>query len=160
MRGPRTPDDEEARLRELARFEVLDTEPEAEFDNLTRLVASLLDVPIALVSLVDETRQWFKSRHGLEAEFTSREVSFCGHVVAEGQALVVGDAFMDERFADNPLVTGEPRVRFYAGYPLRTQNGHVLGTLCAIDHEARTLEPAEAELLRSLANQTQTIIIY
>lgn len=158
VRSPRIPTDEKARLRELARFHVLDTEPEPEFDNLTRLVASQLDVPIALVSLVDETRQWFKSRHGLDAEFTSREVSFCGHVVADDAPLVVTDACADERFADNPLVTGDPRVRFYAGYPLRTQSGHVMGTLCAIDHEARTLDPAQLEVLRILASQAVQLL--
>jgi PAS domain S-box-containing protein len=131
----------------------MDTPPESSFDDLTTLVARILDVPIALVSLVDADRQWFKSRYGLDAPETPRDISFCGHVVAEQELLVVPDAFEDNRFHDNPLVTGDPRVRFYAGVPLRTPDGHVLGTLCAIDHEARQVSADQLDTLSILGRQ-------
>jgi PAS domain S-box-containing protein len=131
----------------------MDTPPEEAFDDLTALVARSLDVPIALVSLVDADRQWFKSRYGLDALETPRDISFCGHVVAEQEILVVSDALEDNRFHDNPLVTGDPRVRFYAGVPLRTPGGHVLGTLCAIDHHARQVSDQQLDTLRALSRQ-------
>ena len=151
MQSPSLPETEEERQRELDAANILDTAPEAEFDELTQSVARQLNVPIALVSLVDRDRQWFKSRHGLEACQTGRDVSFCGHVVADGKPLIVNDAFEDERFADNPLVLGEPKVRFYAGFPLRTMAGHVLGTLCIIDHKPRTLTDDEVRFAESMA---------
>jgi len=153
MQPPLPPPDEALRLAALLSYGVLDTPPDAAFDQITDLAARLLGVPIALVSLVDDRRQWFKSRYGLGATETPREVSFCGHVVEAGQPLVVPDACVDERFADNPLVTGEPRVRFYAGVPLHTPDGFVLGTLCAIDHAPRDASPADLDLLRFLADQ-------
>ena len=151
MQTPSIPDTEEERQRELDAANILDTAPEAEFDELTQSVARQLNMPIALVSLVDRDRQWFKSRHGLEACETGRDVSFCGHVVADGKPLVVKDAFQDPRFADNPLVVGDPKVRFYAGFPLRTSAGHVLGTLCVIDHEPRTLTDEDLRFAESMA---------
>jgi len=153
MKAPGTPANEADRLASLLTYNVLDTEGEAAFDALTTLAAAILEVPIALVSLVDADRQWFKARYGLEASETSRDVSFCGHVVESSAPLVVNDAFGDNRFADNPLVTGDPRVRFYAGMPLQTPDGFVLGTLCAIDTVPRQLSPAQLELLRLLAGQ-------
>lgn len=153
MKPPGIPPDEPARLQSLKDLQILDTPPEPAFDALTRLAAHIAQVPIALVSLVDADRQWFKSRYGLEAPQTSREVSFCGHVVAARARLIVADSFSDERFSDNPLATGEPHVRFYAGLPLRTPEGHVLGTLCAIDHQARHLAPEQLEMLGLLAQQ-------
>lgn len=153
MKAPRIPKNESERLRALEGYRVMDTEPETGFDDITTLVARILDVPISLVSLVDAERQWFKSRYGLEAPETPRELSFCGHVVAEQELLVVPDAFMDERFHDNPLVTGEPRVRFYAGFPLTTPDGHVLGTLCAIDSEPRKISQKQLDTLRILGRQ-------
>ncbi len=153
MKAPRIPKDEAERLKALDAYRVMDTAPEAAFDGLTTLVARILDVPIALVSLVDAERQWFKSRYGLEAPETPRDVSFCGHVVAENELLVVPDAFEDERFHDNPLVAGEPRVRFYAGFPLATPEGHVLGTLCAIDHDPRQFTEDQLDTLRILGRQ-------
>lgn len=153
MRPPRIPDNEAERLRALESYRVMDTPAEDVFDDLTVIAAQVLDVPIALISLVDADRQWFKSRYGLEAPETPRDVSFCGHVVAEEKPLVVEDAFEDERFSDNPLVRGEPRVRFYAGFPLRTAEGHVLGTLCAIDHEQRSLSDRQRTVLQRLAAQ-------
>jgi len=151
MQPPKMPADESARLAALESYRVLDTGPEPALDALVAVASRLMDTPIALVSLVDEHRQWFKARHGLDAPEAPRDVSFCGHVVADGKELVVPDALADERFADNPLVLGDPRVRFYAGVPLRTMDGHVLGTLCAIDHEPRQLSEAALDLLRGLA---------
>lgn len=153
MKTPGIASNETARLEALESYDVLDTDTEAAFDGLTELAAGILGVPIALVSLVDEKRQWFKSRHGLGATETPRDVSFCGHVVAEAAPLVVLDAFADARFVDNPLVMGEPRVRFYAGMPLRTPDGFVLGTLCAIDHEPRSPTPQQLHMLALLAGQ-------
>lgn len=156
MKPPLTPPDESARLAALRAYEILDTEPESAFDDLTKLAAHITGAPIALVSLIDTDRQWFKSRYGLDAPQTPRDISFCGHVVADDVALVVDDAFVDDRFADNPLVTGEPRVRFYAGVPLRTPEGFVMGTLCAIDHVPRQLTQEQTDLLGMLARQVVT----
>ncbi|HEX7481430.1 MAG TPA: ATP-binding protein [Polyangiales bacterium] len=153
MKKPGVPANEVERLNKLRQYEILDTPPELAFDDLTALAAHIADVPIALVSLMDADRQWFKSRYGLEAPQTPRDVSFCGHVVASGVSLLVHDAHADERFADNPLVTGEPHVRFYAGVPLRTWDGYVLGTLCTIDHQPRELTAKQRELLGTLAQQ-------
>jgi PAS domain S-box-containing protein len=153
MKAPRIPENEAERLRALDSYRVMDTPPESSFDDLTTLVARILDVPIALVSLVDADRQWFKSRYGLDAPETPRDISFCGHVVAEQELLVVFDAFEDHRFHDNPLVTGDPRVRFYAGVPLTTPDGHILGTLCAIDHEARQVSADQLDTLSILGRQ-------
>ena len=128
MKAPDVPSNEPARIAELRSYELLDSDADVVLDAITKLVAHCLNVPIALLSLVDSHRQWFKSRHGLSTQETSREVSFCGHVVAQGAPLVVRDACGDPRFSDNPLVTGEPHVRFYAGVPLRTASGAALGT--------------------------------
>jgi PAS domain S-box-containing protein len=147
------PDNETDRLRTLQRYEILDTEPEPAFDALTALVAHILKVPIALVSLVDADRQWFKSRHGLDATQTPRDVSFCGHVVAEAKPVVVCDALKDDRFFDNPLVTGGPQVRFYAGYPLKTPEGFVLGALCGVDRQPHEITREQLEMLGLLAMQ-------
>jgi hypothetical protein len=153
VKPPAIPTDEPERLRALAEYHLLDTPSEASFDALTRLAAHLVDAPVALITLVDAERQWFKSRHGLAARETARDVSFCGHVVADRQPLVVPDASRDERFADNPLVTGEPHIRFYAGLPLVGHGGHVLGTLCVIDRVPRELTAKQQELLALLTGQ-------
>jgi GAF domain-containing protein len=152
MKTPETPANEQARLLKLREYQVLDTPPEPSFDALTALAAHVTGAPIAVVSLVDFDRQWFKSRHGLEQVQTPRSCSLCAHVVASEVALVVPDALLDERFADNPLVTEEPRVRFYAGMPLRTPDGFVLGTLSVMDREPRQLSAAQRELLRMLSH--------
>jgi PAS domain S-box-containing protein len=142
------------RLAELDGLQVLDTVPEPAFDALTRLAADSFDVPIALISLIDERRQWFKARIGLDAAETLREDAFCGHAIASpGEVMVVPDASQDARFAANPLVTGDPSIRFYAGAPLVTSAGHALGTLCVIDRRPRTISAAQIEQLRGLAAQ-------
>ena len=153
MQSPATPANETARLAALQRYAVLDTDTEHAFDDLAQLAAHILEVPIALVSLVDSDRQWFKSRYGLDATELPRDVSFCGHVVADEQRLVVPDSHADARFADNPVVTGHPRVRFYAGMPLRTSDGFVLGSLCAIDHVPRQPTEQQLAMLDLLARQ-------
>jgi GAF domain-containing protein len=150
LKAPRPPE-ETARLAALARYEVLDTPPEPAFDDVVRLAASVCDTPIALVSLVDEARQWFKARLGLDVEETPRELAFCGHAILEDRVLVVDDAARDSRFADNPLVTREPRIRFYAGAPLETPDGYRIGTVCVIDRQARFLDDEQLASLQALA---------
>lgn len=147
---PPIPDGEQERLARLRRYAILDSEPEEAFDRVTRLASRLLGMPIALVSLVDESRQWFKARVGLDATETPREVAFCAHAIIEPRVMVVEDATADPRFSNNPLVRGEPDIRFYAGAPLVTEAGQ-LGTLCVIDREPRTLTEAEQETLQDLA---------
>ena len=146
MQAP-IPIDEAARLAVLHSYEVLDTPAEPSFDRITRLVSRLFNVPIVLISFVDENRQWFKSHCGFEAQQTGRDVSFCAHAILKEEVLFIPDATLDPRFAQNPLVLGEPRVRFYAGAPLRTQQGVALGTLCLIDHLPRTEFSAEQSAL-------------
>jgi phosphoribosyl 1,2-cyclic phosphodiesterase/CheY-like chemotaxis protein len=146
------PDDEEWRLASLHGLRVLDTEPEERFDRVTRIAAALFDVPIALISLVDEDRQWFKSCVGLGVKETSRDASFCAHVIYNKIPMIVADTFQDTRFADNPLVTNEPRIRFYAGYPLILKDGTCVGTFCLLDSRPRSLGMSDLEALRDLAN--------
>ena len=141
-------------------LEILDTEAETQFDNLTSLAAELCALPIALVSLVDSERQWFKSRVGLDAQETPREHAFCAHAIHGDQVMVVEDASQDARFADNPLVTGAPNIRFYAGAPLITRDGHALGTLCVIGDEPRTISAQETRVLEALAQQAMTLLEY
>ncbi len=152
------PDDEDARLRALARYQILDTVPDREFDALTEIAAHILDMPIVLISIVAADRQWFKARHGLNVSETPRDVSFCGHAVAAKATLIVPDALADARFADNPLVTGDPHVRFYAGVPLQTPEGQALGTLCAIDRQPRELTAEHQRLLEMLARQAIALL--
>lgn len=144
---------ERERLATLRRFGVLDTPAEVAFDDLAEMAAQLCDTPMALVSLVDEQRQWFKARVGLDAHETSREMSFCAHALAGPHPLIVEDAAADPRFVDNDLVTGEPHLRFYAGIPLVVDGGHVLGTLCVLDVVPRSLTPVQLRQLQVLARQ-------
>lgn len=145
------PDQEAARLADLSRYHVLDTEAEPGFDRVTALAAQLFEVPIALVSLVDRDRQWFKSCVGLPIRETEREISFCAHALTRDRPLVVPDALADPRFQHSPLVTGPPFIRFYAGAPLRSPAAHVLGTLCIIDRAPRTFGERDQSLLMDLA---------
>ena len=155
MKAPDFPQDEPQRLETLKSLNVLDTGPEERFDRLTRMCKRLFGVPIALVSLVDENRQWFKSCDGLSVSETPRDISFCGHAILGTDIFVVPDAAEDERFSDNPLVVDEPNIRFYAGCPLRSQNGHKLGTLCIIDRIPRKLTEDDLEALRDLASMVE-----
>lgn len=150
---PPIPTNEGRRMRALRRLNLLDTPAEEVFDEITRLSAELLDVPIALVSLVDERRQWFKSRVGITALETSRTVSFCAHAINHTDTFVVEDASQDPRFADNPLVRGPMHVRFYAGVPLTLPSGEALGTLCVVDREPRQLSPVQKTVLEVLARK-------
>jgi ribonuclease BN (tRNA processing enzyme)/DNA-binding response OmpR family regulator len=149
-RPAEAPLDEERRLAALHALGVLDTSAEERFDRLTRLAAALFEVPVALVSLVDRERQWFKSRHGLGLLETHRDASFCAHALLGEDVMVVPDTRLDGRFAGNPLVAGPPRVRFYAGYPVRDAGGACFGTLCLIDTRPRDLDGAKLALLRDL----------
>lgn len=142
---------ETKRLQALKDYDVLDTEPEASFDRITRLAQTFLKVPIVLVSLVDRDRQWFKSRQGLAVAETSRELSFCAHAIQGNQPFVVQDATQDNRFSQNPLVCGEPGIRSYVGIPLCTPSGYNLGTLCAIDLVPRDFAPSEIGFIHDLA---------
>lgn len=143
------------RIRTLHALNLLDTGPDERFDRLTRLAQRLFDTPIALVSLVDSDRQWFKSRVGTNLRETPRELAFCAHTILSDEVLVVPDASVDERFRDHPLVTDLPEIRFYAGCPVRAPDGSALGTLCVIDHEPRHVDENDAALLRDLAGMLE-----
>jgi PAS domain S-box-containing protein len=153
MIAPSIPENEGERLAALERYRVLDTTPEEAFDELVHLASTICGVPIALISLVDRSRQWFKARVGLDVEETPRSVSFCGHALNDSDMFVVHDALADPRFATNPLVVGEPRIRFYAGAPLTSPEGLTLGTLCVIDRRPRLLDTRQCAALRALARQ-------
>ncbi len=155
METPRIPENEQQRLNTLASLKVLDTPPEERFDRITRLARRLFDVPIALVSLVDENRQWFKSCYGLDAQESGRDVSFCGHAILGDEPFIVEDASRDSRFSDNPLVLGEPNIRFYTGVPLVHEDGMKLGTLCIIDSRPRQLDPDALRDLVDLAKMAE-----
>jgi diguanylate cyclase (GGDEF)-like protein len=142
---------EDLRLQVLRRYDILDTAPEETFDRLTRIVAAALRVPIAAVTLVDDHRQWFKSRIGLAATETPRSASFCAHTMLEHGAMVVTDSTQDLRFDSNPLVVGDPHIRFYAGYPVVSSDGAALGAVCAIDTAPRDISQQELGLLKDLA---------
>ncbi len=147
------PHDEAERLAALHRYLILDTAAEAEFDDFTELAAHICGVPIALITLVDSGRQWFKSRMGLDVPETPRDIAFCSHAILGTELFEVGDALADDRFLDNPLVTGAPGIRFYAGTPLVTDQGHSIGTLCVIDTAPRELSAAQKKALGTLGRQ-------
>lgn len=160
MRGMHTPpQDDSARLAELDRLAVLDSAEEQAYDDITRMAADVCGTPIALITLVDGTRQWFKSRVGMQATQTPREHAFCAHAIqTPDQVMVVTDAQQDDRFVNNPLVTGDPNIRFYAGAPLVTTSGQALGTVCVIDTEPRTIDAAQLETLQFMAQQVVVML--
>ena len=149
--------EEQKRLAALRRLKMMDTSHEAAYDDITRLAASMCDTPIALISLVDDKRQWFKSSVGLHATATPKEHGFCAHAIkTPADVFVVPDASVDERFASNSLVTGDPHIRFYAGAPLVTSDGQALGTLCVIDIRPRVLSTDQLKELQFMAQQIIT----
>lgn len=150
MQSAPIPADEQQRLEALRALLILDTPPEERFDRIVEFAAAEFDVPIALISLIDENRQWFKARTGLGVCETPRDISFCGHAIHCDKVLVVPDARVDERFVDNPLVLGEPYIRFYAGAPLIMPDGQAIGTLCLIDTRVRHLDATDLSILSSL----------
>jgi diguanylate cyclase (GGDEF)-like protein len=152
MLKPELSCEETLRLLSLHSLRLLDSAPEDRFDRITQMAKRLFDVDICLVSLVDSDRQWFKSRQGLSACETSRDVSFCGHAILEERAFIIEDTLEDPRFADNPLVSGEPRIRSYAGYPVHAPNGHRIGTFCLIDRLPRNFSDRDRETLKDFAN--------
>ena len=155
---PPTPDDEALRLDALYDYAILDTPREAAYDDLVKLAAYACGAPIALMTLVDSERQWFKAKIGVDTIETSREVSFCAHAILQTEMTIVTDARQDARFADNPFVTSEPNYRFYAGAPLLTDDGHALGTLCVIDPNPRDLTLEQRDALRILSRQVMRLM--
>ena len=159
MMIPYPPINEDQRLKALKNYNILDTLPQAEYDNITYIASYICKTPISLVSLIDEKRQYFKSHLGLDILETSRDVSFCAHAIHNhNEVFTVSDARLDERFHDNPLVTDEPKVVFYAGMPLVTKEGHALGTLCVIDREPHHLTDEQKEVLKRLSQQVMYLL--
>lgn len=150
MITPPLPPNEEDRLQALHRLLILDTPPEERFDRIAAFAASEFDMPIVLLSLIDDQRQWFKAHFGLATCETDRGVSFCGHAILQDDILVVPDVALDERFFDNPLVTHAPHIQFYAGAPLKLPSGETVGTLCLIDRVPRELDAIDLAILASL----------
>lgn len=158
MIKPATPKNEQARLNALKTYSILDTLPEQEYDDITLLASYITNTPVSLISLIDENRQWFKSKHGLRVESTPRDVAFCAHAInKQDEVMVVPDSRDDERFHDNPLVTGDPHVVFYAGVPLVNSEGHALGTLCVIDQKPRDLSSEQLNALKALSRQLMNL---
>jgi signal transduction histidine kinase len=150
---------ESGRIESLKSYSILDTLPEEDYDNLTAIAASICNTPVSLVTLIDVKRQWFKSNHGLDINETAREFAFCAHAINDSSnILTVGDTRTDERFKDNPFVTGEPKVIFYAGVPLVNFEGFALGTLCVIDHKPRKLTNEQIAGLKALAKQVMNLL--
>lgn len=155
MKTPEIPANEESRLASLNALGLLDSPPEERFDRITRLAKGTFDVPIALVSLIDENRQWFKSCFGLSVRQTDRDISFCGHAILGNDVFVITDALQTPAFADNPLVTHAPFIRFYAGCPLKSPDGRTIGTLCMIDQKPREFGERQKQKLRKFASMIE-----
>lgn len=156
MKSAKLPSSEEKRLISLKELKILDTQIEEVYEEITQLAAKICETPICLISLIDESRQWFKSHYGLDAESTPREVAFCAHAILQEEVFQIKDSREDERFHDNPLVTGAPNVIFYAGAPLKTPDNLNLGTLCVIDHQPKELSEFQKEALVTLSKQVST----
>jgi hypothetical protein len=154
--NPPFPDNEVARLEALRRYHVLDTAAERAFDDIALLASTICGTPIGIMSLIDQDRQWFKAKVGVEGSETPRDQAFCAYTILEPKVLQVPDATLDPRFATNPLVTGEPRIRFYAGTPLITPDGFALGSLCVIDRQPRALKPEQKTALETLGRVVVT----
>jgi GAF domain-containing protein len=152
------PDNESERLEALRAYHILDTEAEQVYDDVTALVSCICKVPMATISLVDEKRQWFKSRLGVAQKETPREVAFCAHAILQTEPLIVNDALADERFLDSPLVNQDPEIRFYAGFPLINKEGFALGTVCALDHEPRHLDAQQQLAMLALTRQVMVLL--
>jgi len=152
------PNNETERLAALKEYRILDTGAEQPYDDITTLAAHICHVPIATISLVDEARQWFKSSVGMTRQQTSREVAFCAHTILQRKPFVVRDARKDRRFVNNILVTGEPHIRFYAGFPLVNQEGLAVGTLCAIDRKPRELSARQEKAMQALVRQVMALL--
>ena len=158
MPGPPIPDNDVERLETLRKYSILDTLPEQGYEDLIALATYICDAPTALISLVDADRQWFKAKRGVNLEETPRSVGFCSHTIATSETMIVEDALLDPRFAANPLVQGDPRIRFYAGAPLIAPNGHVLGTVCVLDSKPRVLSAAQVDALEALSRQVMALM--
>ena len=152
------PPNEAQRLAALREYQVLDTEDEQAYDDICALAAYICGVPVAMISLVDESRQWFKSKLGVNQRETPRDVAFCAHAILQAEPLIVRDALKDTRFAGSALVKRSPYIRFYAGFPLATPEGLALGTLCAIDRRPRRLAPAKEQAMKALARQVMALL--
>lgn len=153
MLKPPIPDNEPQRMQVLREYHVLDTPPEAVYDDIAHVAAGVCDTPLALITMVDGTRNWFKAKVGVDEELTEspRDISFCGHAILGSEIFEVTDASFDDRFADNPLVASAPHIRYYAGAPLITPDGYKLGTICAIDVRPRRLSEAQRDTLSALS---------
>jgi hypothetical protein len=158
MENAPLPTNEAERLAALKEYHILDTGTEQSYDDITALAAHICEVPTAMISLVDEDRQWFKSRLGVEQQQTPREVAFCAHAILQNKPFIIKDAMKDRRFAGNSLVTGKSHIRFYAGIPLVNPEGLALGTLCVVDHQPRRLSAAQQKALQALSRQVMALL--
>ena len=158
LKTPEIPENESERLRALSEYRILGTKPEQNYDDITRIASLTCETPIALLSLVDTNRQWFKSKVGVDVEETVRDWSFCAHAIHSSEPLIIEDALRDERFVDNPLVQGDPQIRLYAGFPLQNDANHRIGTLCVIDRKPHGLTDVQCNVMESLARQAVSFL--